>query len=285
MADLKSQDIDPVGHDLQDYPRNNDALTVIGPSQAQTSISTFEWCFTTMYPVQASIMSNLNRLDFKNLLLAGIRTPISQELRRKHLIPSKCDELIPGTRTACSNTTQNVDEIKICHGWHYDWNEQGLCKHAPGSPDGFCSLPTSNDNKGGHFDSFNVCIHCRDRDRLSRSENEKSVIGTFHKKLCKTHCLEHGKKRPHNTCHCKMFLDNYWRCHGCSLTDLETLKFRALIMSEQIFKKGKLQSSEICPIRGCTNPPWHSGPSHSHEQMFFCCACTAIFPKGDPLIR
>ncbi|MCJ1267432.1 hypothetical protein MMC22_007317 [Lobaria immixta] len=151
--------------------QNNNALTVFNPPQGQGGMSMFESYFTSDYPFQKAMMKRLNRLDFKNLRLAGLRTPVSQELQRLHLVPSKCDQVWvtvgPGlveVKTPCPNTTQVLDFIKACHGRHRDgadsqgheerWIEpQCLFKHVRGS-DSF--VQTSNDNDGGHFDSFNI---------------------------------------------------------------------------------------------------------------------------------
>lgn len=307
MANLGSQVNGPLGYDRQDDAQNddarNDSLVVVDALQNQNLASTFERLFTTIYPFQSGVMSNLSRLEFKNLLLAGVRTPISHQLQKKHLIPSKCDEVLTiagiGPVT-CPNTTQTVDEIKACHGMHHDgWGLRGrqetwiepmrLFKHVRGST---ALVMTSNDNEGGHFDSFNVCIHCHDRDRQCRRPCENFTISQSRTVLCLSHTLEYAERRPHNACRCKMFLEKYWRCNVCSLDTLDELKMRAQSFGELpfpnfIFDKaaglyldrasGTRRRRDVCPILGCTGPPWLSGPPD--KQILLCRACTAIFPR------
>ncbi|MCJ1267273.1 hypothetical protein MMC22_007158 [Lobaria immixta] len=306
MADPGSQDNNPPGHDSPDDAQtndaqnhgtqnlgaqNNNALTVFNPPQGGGGMSMFETYFTYDYPFQEAMMKRINRLDFKNLRLAGLRTPVSQELQRLHLVPSKCDEVLvtPGlvpTRTPCPNTTQVLDFIKACHGRHSDGaDSQGhqerciepqlLSKHVRGS-DSF--VETFNENDGGHFDSFNVCIDCYDRDRYHRRGDLAFALCTFPSRLCILHSLEHVSQRPFNACHCKKFLEKYWRCNACWFDTLETLKRRSRNFKEVVEKAQRLNRSEhlVCPIAGCTLKPWTKGPVE--DQMFLCRACTAIVP-------
>ena len=200
-------------------------------------MSMFESYFTNDYPFQESMMKRLNRLDFKNLQLAGLRTPVSQELQKLHLIPSKCNEVlitvtpgsIPVMITPCPNTTQVLDFIQACHGRHRDGADlqgheerriepQCLFKHVRGS---HSFMQTPNENDGGHFDFFNVCIDCYDRDRGNKRIHLGLTLGTFKSRLCILHCLEHASQRPYNTCHCKESLEKYWRCFACWYDTLE----------------------------------------------------------------
>lgn len=68
---------------LGNDPQNKDRAIVFDLAQCQDITSTFEQCFTSIYPFQTSILSDLNRLDFKNLQLAGVRTPVSQNIKEK----------------------------------------------------------------------------------------------------------------------------------------------------------------------------------------------------------
>lgn len=303
---------DPLGSDPQVDPQdgaqsqNNDALTVFDSAKVQDSTSRFERCLTTIYPSLTSVMSNLNRLDFKNLQLAGFRTPISRELQKKHLIPSKCDEklLLPGFNPeACSNTTQTVYEIKACHGMHHDgWGLRGrqekwieptnLFKHVPKSN---TIVQTSKENEEGHFDSYNVCIQCHDRDRRRRRPYEDLIIKTFHSEMCQFHSLKYIEQRPYNACRCMNFLEKHWRCHVCSLDTLDELKLRAQSFGdvpyptfifddeEQFYideTTGEGRRQDMCPILGCTSLPWTT--VSFDRQMSMCRACTAIFPPFPP---
>ncbi|MCJ1262348.1 hypothetical protein MMC22_002218 [Lobaria immixta] len=285
----------PQNHGAQNLgTQNNNALTVINPPQGQGGMSMFESYFTNDYPFQESMMNRLNRLDFKNLQLAGLRTPVSQELQRLHLIPSKCNEVLitrtPGLvsimRTPCPNTSQVLDFIKACHGRHRDgadlqgheerWIEpQCLFKHVRGS-DSFVQI--SNENGEGHFDSFNVCINCYNRDLWSRRIHLGLTLDTFKSRLCILHCLEHASQRPYNTCHCRAFMEKHWRCFACWYDTLESLSLRARSFKEVVEKAERLNRLEhnVCPIVGCTATPWHQAPAK--KKMFMCRACTAIFP-------
>lgn len=308
MANPNPHDNNPLSNDpqddQQDASQNNNAPTINYPPQGQDATPDFECCFTTMYPFQESVMSNLNRLDFRHLQLAGIQTPISQQLQKKHLILSKCDEtlVIPGiSPVTCSNTTQTVGEIKACHGLHHDgWGLRGrqekwieptrLLKHVPKSDS---LVQRSSENEEGHFDSFNVCIHCHERDRQRRLPYENLTLNRSLTTMCMIHCLEYVDQRPYNACRCKMFLEKYWRCHICSLDTLDELRLRAQSFGEDpfpnfIFDKaanvyinratGNPRREALCPILGCTGLPWLSGPRH--KQVLMCRACTAIFPQS-----
>ncbi|MCJ1262959.1 hypothetical protein MMC22_002829 [Lobaria immixta] len=283
-------------------PQNNNPVTALSLPQVQ-SFWGFETLFTTMYPFQHRIMSHLNRLEFSNLQLAGIRTPISQALQRFHLISSKCNEVCVTPRVGsatCSHTTRTVDEIKVCHGWHHDgwfprgrrqqWNEpETLYKHLHDS-DSF--LPASDLDEGGQFDSFNVCIHCHERDRQRRDRRENLNIQSFRSTLCRAHCREFAQQQPYNFCCCKMFLEKYWRCNRCAEKSLEELKLRAQTFGEAAYptfvfnvvlqmyideETDAPRRRSACPILGCPGAPWIIGPLEM--QMVMCRACTAIFPK------
>lgn len=264
----------------QDGLQNNDPPTSSDSPQSQ------ECCFTTIYPFQISVMSNLNRMDFKNLQLAGIRTPISKQLQRKYLIPTICHEKLERpcfNPVVCSNTTQTIDEIKACYGAHGDrlglsmWSQPDKCivpvrhfRHVRGLDR---LVMAHSQNEVGNLDSFNICTHYHERDRQRRDANEDLTIRTFHKNLCKLDCLEYLEQQPYNTCRCKMFLERYWRCHTCAMTTLQELSIRAFRVLN--YRDSSIRAA--CPILGCSGLPWVSG--RSSQQIMMCCACTAIFPR------
>ncbi|MCJ1427961.1 hypothetical protein MMC29_005868 [Sticta canariensis] len=286
--------------DLQDDLQNRDAIVVFDPPGQ--SISDFERSFSTSYSIQSSLLSNLNRLDFKHLQLAGIRTPVGRGMRRKYLVPSRCDEMIP-TRPGstnlvrCPNTSRTMDEIKTCHGTHHDgWGPRGraekwiepraVFKHVPDAD--VVQLPATDH---GHFDSFNVCIECHERDRHRRRAVEDLSIVSFHSNMCQPHCLEYIRQQPYNACRCRRFIEKYWRCNLCSLDTMNELKLRAQTFGdilEPVFTFDDSQSCYVdrrtqltrsndgCPILGCARPRWRSYAFD--QQMFLCRACTAIFP-------
>lgn len=293
--DEDPQDDSSLDDDSQNGPQNNahsppqnNPPMLFNPPQVQHPTSSLALHFSTVKPFQEAVMLKLNRLDFKNLRLAGIRTPISQKLLRLYLIPSKCDETLPGTRSTCPNTTRTMDEIKPCHGLQRDdlgsqnpkerWIEPPrLFKHVHGSNR---LVQTSHVNEEGHFDSFNVCIRCHDRDTQLRHRAENSNIGTFHAALCQFHALQHMQHQPYNACRCRIFLDKYWRCHNCSIATLDELRARALAWKASpsgFMFDDTLFVEAVCPIPGCPSPPWRSGPLN--KQVLLCKACTAIFPR------
>lgn len=68
-------------------------------------------------PTPTSTTRNLTRWDFKNLRLAGVRTPLNREFRRKHLQSHRCDERdSEKPEKRCANTTELVEEIRACAG-------------------------------------------------------------------------------------------------------------------------------------------------------------------------
>lgn len=259
--------------------QNHDAIVAFNPPQGQ-SISDFERSFSTSYPIQCSLLSNLNRLDFKHLQLAGIRTPVGRGMRRKYLVPSRCDEMMltrPGSTdpVRCPNTSRTMDEIMTCHGTHHDgWGPRGraekwieprtLFKHVPDSD--VVQLPATDN---GHFDSFNVCIECRERDRHRRRAVEDLNIVSFHSIMCQPHCLEYMQQQPYNACRCRRFIEKYWRCNLCSLDTMVELKLRAQTFGDiphpvftfdewqgcYVDKRTQLtRSDDGCPILGCVRP-------------------------------
>ena len=301
------QHSNPSGNDsqsnLHDNLQNDEPTINLDTPQGEASMSDFEHYFTNIRCFQESVLSNLNRLDFKHLQLAGVRTPVSQKIQQKCIIPSKCDEKLtrPGFgSTICSNTSRTVREIKACYGMHHDgWGLRGrqdhwieptrLFKHVRGSSS---LVQRAHENDGGHFDSFNLCVRCRNRDRENRSAVESFTIGTFYSKMCQHHCLEYIEQRPYNTCRCKMFLEKYWRCHVCSLDTMDELRLRAQTFGDISYptfkfdtasrryvdeRTGIVRRVDICPILNCGREPWFSGPVD--KKMLLCRACTAIFPE------
>ncbi|MCJ1427969.1 hypothetical protein MMC29_005876 [Sticta canariensis] len=310
--DSEPLDSEPLDNDPQDvlqdnHPRNNLPIVPQGPDLT----SYFERCFTTVYPFQRTLILYLNRLDFKNLLLAGINISLSRQIQNRYLIPSKCDETTsvpnvnfpfnPGFRTVpCLNTTRTVHQIKACHGKHHDgfgprgrqekWNEPSrLLKHVRDSD---ARVETTDDNQGGHFDSFNVCIHCHDRDRQRVRPYEAWTVYRSHSLLCQTHSLEFIQQRPYNHCRCRMYIEKYWRCRRCTAGTVDELSVRAQCFAEVPYptfvfdqaqrryvdaRTGNGRQLHGCPILGCPEQAWTFGPLE--KQMAMCRACVAIVPQ------
>lgn len=307
MAGSNSKDPDTLGSDPQNDPQNNTLID--GPPKGQDTTSDFEHQFNTSYPFQTSVMSNLNRLDFRNLRLAGIRTDVSQKIQQKYLRPTKCDELVviwdsDAEIRRCSSNTKTDHVVKPCHGLrHNGWMSQREKQVDPTSPfkyvlesDGFREKSNKHE---GHSKSFNVCSSCHENDRSFRySVEEYWIIKGFHTGLCRAHSLEYVKQRPYNFCRCQMFLDSFWRCDDCSVDTVELLEACArnfgvssvcpryvfnMARQEYISRRNcEIRSvDDVCPISGCAEWCWdpsYASPSVSDKHMHMCRACTAIFP-------
>lgn len=292
---------------------DNKALTLSDPPTSQNFNSDLERHFSTVYPFRTALLSCLNRLDFKNFQLAGTRTPVSQELRREYLIPSKCDsvEIVIDvhsqttptfTQVACTNTTRTVGEIMACHGNIHDgyglrgrqerWVEPAShLKHVHDSP---CRMIQATMNQGGNFDSFNVCIQCRHKDRrMSRAYIHYAITG-LHSGLCETHCLAAAAEQPYNSCRCRAFLEKYWQCRRCAFKTVQELEHRGQAfgdVSDPTFvyddskhayvdqRTGDKRDSSLCPVLGCTDPSWVAGPPE--KLMSMCRACITVFPRPE----
>lgn len=118
--------------------------------------------------------------------------PSSEQMRR-----DDADKTAFHRSGCCSNTSRTMDKIKTRHGTHQDgWGPRGraemwieprtLFRHMPYSD--VVQLPATDN---GHFDSFNVCIEWRERDRHRRRAVEDLNIVSFHSIMCQSHCLEY----------------------------------------------------------------------------------------------
>lgn len=302
--DNNPQNIDPLCNDPQDDSQDcfqNDPPTVFDPPQGEKSISNFERLFTSILPFQTSVMSNLDRLDFLNLRLAGVKTPISVQVQKKYLIPTKCDELCifpgRGRPLPCPNTTKAYHGIRACHGVPEDqerpeqWIKPKYHLRHYRKSGGF--VKTISEDKGSQRDLFHVCVQCHDRNEQNRRSEQVHAIASFHSSMCRSHCLEYKKQQPYNTCHCEMFVEEYWRCKSCSYATLRQLQDRARASQKNPVHRnysyagpfgdpgyvgpfGDPGDPTICPMVGCTRQPWLTPPLE--WQMMMCRACDGIFP-------
>lgn len=277
------------------------------PPQGHIVTSDFQRLFAASYPFQTSVMSNLNRLDFRNLRLAGIRTSVSQRVQREILLPTKCDGTIlqwPGPSPApCPNNSDTVDEVRFCRGPRHDgWMSEQAKQNELTNPFKY-GLQLKHYMhliyyKEGQFSStFNVCSECRDSLlQLQHLLRVPEKIDGYHTALCRAHSLEYVQQRPYDSCRCVTFMENYWRCSDCSNDSETTLRVCAMnfgcnsVCPRYVFNKStqkyvnprngkKRRVYEVCPISGCGQGPWCEGPSDKQMQM--CRACTAIF-SPDP---
>ncbi|MCJ1424810.1 hypothetical protein MMC29_002698 [Sticta canariensis] len=130
------QDNNDPQDDPQDGPQNDnhlgndhqtkDQTIVFDPAQGQDITSEFEQCFTSMYPFQTSILSNLNHLDFKNLQLAGFRTPQLSKACNCKMLPEKywrCHRFSVDTLFMLKLRAQGVGDVLYPDSSIYDWLE------------------------------------------------------------------------------------------------------------------------------------------------------------------
>lgn len=259
-------------------------------------------------PIQESLLQNLTRWDFRNLQLAGVRISISPEVRRRHQIPTRCDEIGPeNAGERCANTTKSFDEIRACEGHPvFDWSVQHNLKKSLGAQEiepclrnerfpGWESNPEDEPNTREYPIHTKVCRRCRDLRAgiIARLLDEQLRIADYGRRLCKRHSLEHANQFPINTCHCLDYLNNKWRCDQCYFDTLFYVETRATVLARSLRLKNEripwsqpwayLRSlwashwgseAQFCPIEGCMQQPWLD--ETRKERMQLCLGCNAI---------
>ena len=260
------------------------------------------------YPIQTSIMQNLNFYDFRNLQLAGCQVlATSRAVQRKYLIPIHCNQ----TRyehdriLECGKTPENGHEMKPCQGF--------LLR--PGDP--------RVEHDGLHHKSFWVCNECR-----YQSQEDYQHFRIFGEapctNLCKMHSLEESQRFPQNACRCWTNAIGDWRCDPCVQSSFDFLVDRSERALEEvpstttvfgistfgllphmdpwwiqtllgppryILKElipswflSKLdlrrrypdiiRAGRLCPMENCRRAEWESP-----QAMQMCLECKAIFPN------
>lgn len=179
------------------------------------------------YPIQTSIMQNLNWCDFRNIQLAGCRVPeTSRAARKKYLIPIHCNELRYSYDSVweCENPPEDVLEMKRC---------QGLALR-PDDPELGPWEPCFEHNGTVEHNDFWVCTHCRHESQESYRGDYFQLHQSLHTPLCETHSLEQYAKLPHNACSCWNTAMGNWRCDACIRNSLELLRLRSEASNEKV---------------------------------------------------
>lgn len=265
--------------------------------------SKFEQMVTNNTPVQTSLIKNLTRWDFRNLQLAGVKIPVSREFQRKHLVPNRCDEWDPEKPERCANTTESFDEIKACAGQPMRYKNQDLAesiwvqKTQPCLQNqilGFDKSGLDNEpNTGKYPIHTKVCRRCHDNfaarelDRQLRYTND---IASLRLAFCKQHKIQLTDQYPRNSCRCRGFVNDKWRCIRCYTDTLVFLNARAnairssltratipwyqqpwAFFSSLFWEPDHLEPG--CPIKGCTQEPIYDDVN---DDPRLCMGCSSI---------
>lgn len=179
---------------------------------------TLEQLFGT-YPIQITLMRNLNVYDFRNLRSAGCQLPVSPEIQSKYLMRIQCNEFrsIIDSTSACGKTPDDVEEMRLC---------QGLCWR----PDDDFRI-TRHPNQASHLHDgydqstdFWVCTECRHQNL--EHYRLRSYFQIPYTPLCKIHSHEHGGL-PYNACRCRTNAIGDWKCYTCVIGSFLLLENRA----------------------------------------------------------
>lgn len=248
-------------------------------------------------PVQESLIPHLTRWEFRNLLLAGVRVPVSRAFQRRHLKPTRCNENdpdAPGER--CANTTESVDEIRACTG-HPLWvsNRTFYLKKWTGAQEIRPCLQTERfpeadlddePNTDNHPIHSKICRRCRDFYAAEHLDEQRWTMAQFSAPLCKRHSLAQAAQLPLNACRCFAYVNDVWRCRRCHRDSMYYLKLRADYFRKPLMdvdipwrhpvkRLRSLWAEErlVCPIEGCLRQPW---AGQNGKGMRMCLGCNAI---------
>lgn len=265
--------------------------------------SKFEQLIVNNWPVQTSIIQNLTGWDFRNLQLAGVPISLSKTLQRKLQIPIRCDERDPEKYTHQCTNTETFDEIRACkgHPWH-PWDETTLLNwhEAEHEHDKPClqkdrmlywgNPPNNEPNTSKYPIHSKVCRRCRDFWAARWADSHLREIARFGQPLCQQHSLEQANQFPLNTCRCFDFIHGKWRCMCCCVLALYYLETRCFLQKAAMNPNLPENPSsdylisvwssvwdpevQLCPIEGCTNPPWVD--ECRSERMQRCLACDVL---------
>lgn len=213
--------------------------------------STVKFLLNVCYPVQARVLSFLDRTDFRNMQLAGLGLGISRIMQRLYLIPIPCSNskqirLQTGgqntgldflTRvgwlpeTTCDNTTATMDEIRPCTGMVW------FSKFSPGTTDNIdiCREPhldiTGREVTGS---SHNTCLECFLSAERRMSLLERRRIRRLRRTLCSKHTKENTRQAQNKPCKCLGILSTEWRCWPCRRSTLRGLSGIAMMRKEAL---------------------------------------------------
>ena len=265
--------------------------------------SKFEQMVINNGPIQTSIIRNLTRWEFRNLLLAGVRIPVDRTFLRKYLIPNRCNELDPersiGMVERCTNTTERFDDIKACSGGPLCIAQRTflLEKRIGAEKMKLClqgepwrrpeNNPDDNElNTNKYPIHTKVCRRCRDFYAAEVRDHQLEKIAGFRTPLCKEHSLELANQLPLNNCRCFDYINHKWRCKFCCSDTLYYLNARAFLSRSNLMQKKVpwsrpwaylkslwVSQGPLCPIKGCFEQPWLD---ETRERMQLCMGCNAI---------
>ncbi len=197
------------------------------------------------YEIQESIMGNLDRVDFKNLQLAGVKmVSLGPELQRKHLTPIGCDEEIftlDGTRAQCLNMTNTIDTIGRCTGTYILRDPLAI------------SGPFLRKVGCAHH----ICMPCRDGIEAQCSDFERGRLFTYCMPLCSEYSHYYPRQQvPPTECLCRTFLSAQWQCSPCCQDSLNALtKLAGILEGKSLLKipwaPGNVILGLKCPIKNC----------------------------------
>lgn len=192
------------------------------------------------YPVQARVLSSLDRTDFRSMQLAGLGLGISKTTQRLHLIPIPCSNN-KGIRsqnqgqgirldflmrvgwlpeTNCDNTTATMDEIKPCTGMVW------FSKFCPGTTDDIDACReqhldvTGKEVKGSSHNTCSECFLSAER-RMTLLEHRR--IPRLRRTLCSKHTRRNTPEAQTKSCRCLEILSTEWRCWSCRKSTLRGL--------------------------------------------------------------
>ncbi len=221
------------------------------------------------YEIQESIIRNLDRVDFKNLQLAGVKmVDLGRELQRKHLTPIGCDEklsTLDGTTPPCLNTTRTIDTI-------------GRCTGAYVLRDPFA---TSGPFLRRIHCAHNVCKPCRDGTEAQFSNFERLRIFMYCIPLCSEHSLYYAQRQmPQTECLCRAFISAQWQCTPCRQDSLVAVtKLAGLFEDSSLLKIPWAPRNVVfghkCPTNNC---PKESSMLYSDRANYraLCLVCHTI---------
>ncbi|MCJ1465009.1 hypothetical protein MMC07_003624 [Pseudocyphellaria aurata] len=249
-------------------------------------------------------MQNLTRWEFRNLQLAGVRISVSREFQERHLLPNRCNEIIPTRlKPQCDNTTESFD-VRSCKGRPRRMIKMFtiyLEERVGSTPMESClrddlwrlALASPNPDPEPNRDQYpihtKICQPCRDASAEELLAEQSRMIARFNKPLCKVHSLDRRiASFPRNACRCLAFVRDSWRCRRCYEHTLSYLAYRAnnkppfhqsvpvwqrVWVYFKSFWASPPPHEPVCPMERCSRQPWLEQYS---ERMQICLVCHAI---------
>ncbi len=216
------------------------------------------------YPVLTLILRCLEPVDYRNMLLAGMRMPVSRKLALRHLIQKRC--------STCSNTNA-TGPIIGCGGCHVNRRQR------PTGLTNWCPVEISNRAHPSNLNGRHTCTSCREFQEDGRAMRVWKDLNFWPTgqpnglPMCKEHCLEHFNpplSLPPRQCQCLALMDKEWRCSSCSAETQKAFNYHAAnfvkAWNHQYRRLGKMMGrrarksrpplEEMCCILGCASMAW-----------------------------